>query len=65
MNFHNKYKKISPHKFRLTKATNLLNSGMDLVTVQKLLGNESPETTETYAILNQEIVKYQYKRLTE
>ncbi|WP_242829736.1 MULTISPECIES: tyrosine-type recombinase/integrase [Clostridium] len=56
---------MSPHKFRLTKATNLLNSGMDLVTVQKLLGNESPETTETYAILNQEIVKYQYKRLTE
>ena len=38
---------------------------MDLVTVQKLLGNESPETTATYAILNQEIVKYQYKRLTE
>ena len=57
--------RIYPHKFRRTKATNLLNSGMDLVAVQKLLGHESPETTERYAILNQEIVKYQYKRLTE
>ncbi|MDU4939629.1 MAG: tyrosine-type recombinase/integrase [Clostridium sp.] len=57
--------RVYPHKFRRTKATSLLNGGMELAAVQKLLGHESPETTERYAILTQENVKYQYKRLTE
>ena len=36
------------HDFRRTFAGNLLNSGVDLVTVQKLLGHSSPTTTSNY-----------------
>jgi len=36
------------HDFRRTFAGNLLDSGVDLVTVQKLLGHSSPTTTSNY-----------------
>ena len=36
------------HDFRRTFAGNLLDSGADLVTVQKLLGHSSPATTSNY-----------------
>jgi site-specific recombinase XerD len=36
------------HDFRRTFAGNLLDQGVDLVTVQKLLGHSSPTTTSNY-----------------
>lgn len=51
------------HKFRRTQATYLLNSGMSLPGVQKILGHESPETTQRYARLSEENLKNEYKRL--
>jgi len=39
---------LSWHDFRRTFAGNLLDSGVDLVTVQKLLGHSSPTTTSNY-----------------
>jgi site-specific recombinase XerD len=36
------------HDFRRTFAGNLLDNGIDLVTVQKLLGHSSPTTTSNY-----------------
>jgi site-specific recombinase XerD len=36
------------HDFRRTFAGNLLDNGVDLVTVQKLLGHSSPTTTSNY-----------------
>ena len=39
---------ITWHDFRRTFAGNLLDAGVDLVTVQKLLGHSSPVTTSNY-----------------
>lgn len=55
--------RVHCHKFRRTQATHLLNSGMSLPGVQKLLGHESPETTQRYAQLSQENLKNEYSRL--
>jgi len=41
-------KKSHPHKFRATYATKLLQSGVDLKTVQKLLGHKNLESTMRY-----------------
>ena len=41
-------KDAHPHKFRATYATKLLQSGIDLKTVQKLLGHKNLESTMRY-----------------
>jgi site-specific recombinase XerD len=44
-------KKITPHSFRHSYATHLIEAGVDLLEVQKILGHRSILTTAKYTHL--------------
>ena len=57
-----KIKKIHPHKFRRTMATNAIDKGMPIEQVQRLLGHMQIDTTMQYAMVNQNNVKISHRK---
>ena len=55
-------KKVHPHKFRRTMATNAIDKGMPIEQVQKLLGHVQIDTTMQYAMVNQNNVKNSHRK---
>lgn len=54
--------KITPHTFRHTFATDLLNAGADLVNVKELLGHASLNTTSIYTHITNDRIKEVYNK---
>ena len=55
---------LFPHRLRHTCATRLLNAGMDITRIQKLLGHEQVSTTMIYARVQDATVETDYRRFT-
>lgn len=55
-------KKVHPHRFRRTIATDLLNRGMPVEQVAKLLGHEKLDTTMIYCTVQEENVKEAHRK---
>lgn len=53
---------VTPHRLRHTLATRLLNAGMDITRIQKLLGHEQVNTTMIYARVHDQVVEKDYRQ---
>jgi site-specific recombinase XerD len=56
-------KHITPHKLRHTFATQMLQNGMDIRALQKLLGHESLNTTQLYTHYSTQELRARYDQV--
>lgn len=57
--------KAHPHKFRRTMATSLLNKGVPIEQVKTLLGHANLDTTTIYAMVDEEQLNWNHKKLLD
>ncbi|RLG73226.1 MAG: hypothetical protein DRO11_00145 [Methanobacteriota archaeon] len=55
-------KKVTPHTLRHTAATLMIMNGVDISTVQQVLGHESLATTQIYITLSAEHIKEEHRK---
>jgi len=53
---------VSPHRLRHTLATRLVNAGMDIVSIQRLMGHEKLDTTMIYARVHDTTVEQDFRQ---
>ena len=53
---------VHPHKFRRTKATNLIRHGMPIQEVAAILGHDKLDTTMQYVVLDKSDIKNSYRK---
>lgn len=56
--------RFNSHQFRHTLGTSMINNGVPQHIVQKYLGHESPEMTNTYAKIQNKKMKEEFKKIT-
>lgn len=54
--------RVTPHQLRHTLATRLVNAGMDIVSIQRLLGHEKLTTTMVYACVHDVTVERDFRQ---
>lgn len=55
---------VHPHRFRVTRITNLANRGVELQSVQTLVGHANISTTQKYFRGNKEHIKSEFFRVS-
>lgn len=55
-------KNVYPHLIRHTMASHMFNSGMNLSTLQQILGHDDPSTTLVYAELDNITIENEYRK---
>ncbi len=53
---------VTPHRLRHTFATQMLNAGMPITSLQRYLGHENIDTTMVYAKVSDVLLQYQYEQ---
>ncbi|MBN2266714.1 MAG: tyrosine-type recombinase/integrase [Candidatus Babeliaceae bacterium] len=53
---------VSPHRLRHTFATQMLNAGMPITSLQRYLGHENIDTTMIYAKVSDVLLQYHYEQ---
>ncbi len=59
------WKKLHPHMFRHTAATSLIERGMDLPSIQVILGHKNLSTTERYLHMSKKHIKDSFYKIMD
>ena len=58
-------KHVTPHTFRHSLATNMIQNDADILTVKTILGHSKVSTTQIYTHLNKKDLKAKYDAIKE